>query len=489
MPITLKIVSYQRLTPGQQQSFSTDRERISIGRGSDNDLTLPDPQRFMSGTHCWIERRDGRWHLTDTSTNGVFVNGSSERIGKGDSVPLNDGDRIKLGDYELEVETRSAPAVAAHEDDDEDYFAAPAPPAQPSPFQAERKEVNTPLSQMDSSLLGDSVSIDQLYGLDEPEEEEAPPSLAGRESRGSPMGHHFSAPEVAPTPDASLPDKYAVNPDAIPENWDEETGMIRRAGAPAAKVELNSPQDVEIHIPEDWDEETGVAQPTPRPARPARPRPAESPPAGQPRPSPAPSIRADSVLAAFLTGAGIDPARLQVEDQATFFHDLGELLRTMTTGIMQAMASRGQVKSEFRIEQTMIGPTENNPLKFSVSAEEALLRLVKHSDGAYLAGADAAREAIDDINAHQMAVMAGTEAALQGILKRFRPAALEERIGGSGLGKVLPMVNKAKYWEFFKALYEEVSEAADDDFHQYFGGEFSRAYEQQLDRLRKSRKE
>ena len=182
--------------------------------------------------------------------------------------------------------------------------------------------------------------------------------------------------------------------------------------------------------------------------------------------------------------------QLQVGDEEEFFHDLGVLLFTMTEGLMQAIASRSQVKSEFRLEQTMIAPTENNPFKFSVSAQEAMTRLLNPTDSAFLSGRAAAAEAIDDINAHQMAVMAGTEAALKSILHRFRPATLESRFGGPSIvDKALPFLKKARYWEFYKILYDEVSEAADDDFQQYFGNEFSNAYEKQLDRLKLSRKE
>lgn len=485
MPITLKIVSYQRLTPGQNEFFRTDSNKISVGRSTENDLTLPDPQRFMSGTHCWIENRGGTWQLTDTSTNGVFMNGSDQRVPKGETVTLNDGDRIRLGDYELEFTAAdAASSEGPFEDDDEDYFATPASSERERDTREESKAVNTPLSQMDSSLLGESVSIDELYGLQgEEEEEQEPPSLAGREARGSPMGHHFRAPEIEQPSGGDLPDKYRVDPDAIPEDWDEETGMLKSPAKPSAKQAAESPPGEAVEIPEDWDEETGVAA-TPEPPEQKEARQAQKPQA------PARRIEADSAIAAFVAGAGLDPSQMKVEDEAAFFHDLGALLRTMTTGIMQAIASRSQVKSEFRLEQTMIAPTENNPLKFSVSPDEALLRLVQHSDSAYLAGAEAACQAIDDINAHQMAVLAGTEAALRSILRRFRPANLEARLGGgSALGKLIPLLRKAKYWEFYKALYDEISEAADDDFQQFFGSEFSRAYEQQLEHLRKTRKE
>ena len=107
MSITLKIVSYQRLTPGQQESFESDLDKFSIGRSPGNHWPLPDPQRFMSGTHCWVENRNGTWMLTDSSTNGVFINGSDQRVTKGDSVELNEGDHIRLGDYELQVNLQS----------------------------------------------------------------------------------------------------------------------------------------------------------------------------------------------------------------------------------------------------------------------------------------------------------------------------------------------------------------------------------------------
>jgi type VI secretion system protein len=103
MSVTFKIISYQRLTPGQQETFRTDLEKFSIGRSPENHWALPDPQRFMSGTHCWIENRGGTWFVVDTSTNGVFINGSDQRVPKNGSVALKTGDQIRIGDYELEL--------------------------------------------------------------------------------------------------------------------------------------------------------------------------------------------------------------------------------------------------------------------------------------------------------------------------------------------------------------------------------------------------
>ena len=513
MSITLKIVSYQRLTPGQQESFQSDIDKFSIGRNPDNHWPLPDPQRFMSGTHCWVENRNGTWVLTDTSTNGVFINGSDQRVTRGDSVELKNGDNIRLGDYELQVNLEadsraSAPVAAGFSpsidmdpfQDDLDEFdglddvddSLAKPPQQPPAGQFGQKDPNTPISQMDSNLLGPSVSIDSLYQFDDEEEvPEVPKKLSDRGNQGSPLEQHFSAPRVAQPPPGpaqstydSPENKYAADFDDLPDDWDEETGLIKTPSIPQ-----QAPPPAPSQPAPPFSAQEPVAAQAPPPA-PVRVDPPSAPAAGYAARQTAVSSGTGAELAAFAEGAGLDLSKLSVDDQEEFFRDLGALLKTMTQGLMQALTSRNQVRSEFRLEQTMIGPRENNPLKFSISAEEAIMRLVSRSDKAYQSGVEAAAEAVDDINAHQLAVMAGTEAALKSILRRFSPKKLEVKFGNdSSLRKAVPMLKKARYWDFYKVLFDEISEAVDDDFQQLFGTEFSTAYEEQLDRLKSSRKE
>jgi len=508
MSVTLKIISYQRLTPGQQETFQTDLEKFSIGRSPENHWALPDPQRFMSGTHCWIENRGGTWYVVDTSTNGVFINGSDQRVPKNDSVALKVGDQIRIGDYELELAQQGGSGQAASSsslpdpfaDDDDDFFsqADTSISEAPQSGRQELKDVNTPLSQMDSSLLGSSVSIDDLYQLDEEESPEPPPSLSSRGDSGSVLDDHFSSPHVHESrpPDATPPqadddllNKYAVPLDEIPDNWDDDFDEEEVAEDEPQREPPQARQEPAARpsTPEPAQAAPPSAEPAPPAAEPAPPSPVPAPPAQQAPASATRSLNAESAIAAFAAGAELDLDLLQVPDEEAFFRDLGGLLKTMTQGLMQAIASRGQVKSEFRLEQTMIAPTENNPFKFSVSPKEAMMRLINRTDGAYLSGIKAAAEAIDDINAHQLAVMAGTEAALKSILHRFDPEKLETRFSKDS--KSMSVLKKARYWDFYKVLYTEISEAVDDDFQQLFGAEFSNAYEQQLDRLKLSRKE
>jgi exopolysaccharide/PEP-CTERM locus tyrosine autokinase len=74
-----------------------------IGRSADCYWVLPDPKSFVSGHHCTILSGDGAFWLRDTSRNGVFLNGSQERVGFGHKIKLNDGDRLALGEYRIYV--------------------------------------------------------------------------------------------------------------------------------------------------------------------------------------------------------------------------------------------------------------------------------------------------------------------------------------------------------------------------------------------------
>ncbi len=549
MPISLRISSYQRLTPGQQERFWSDAGAFTIGRGKDNDWVMPDPQRFLSGVHCRVERKGDDYYLTDLSTNGTFVNGSDTRMERNGSVQINDHDKFRIGDYEFVVELGDstvevredveepltegftafdqpvAPAADPFADDDgEDPFAEPKPaPPAPAFDDPDEREINTPLSQLDHNALDRGVNIDSILNLDDTGGKRSPPPAeSGFEVINEPIRE--ARPVSQPSAGSGL---------EIPDDWDEATGMMR--SPLAEKKEEDTDED--FGFSDDWgdtgtfsadiDEPFGSddalesdpapeppapppsapepePEPTPAPAPPppapeppraavepeptppAKPAPAAKP-AREPTPAPKrPTPGADSPLAAFARGARVDAAGLNVDDPDAFFEFLGRVNRAFTEGIMRALSGRASVKNEFRLDQTMIRPSENNPLKFSPMPDDALVRMLRQNDDhAYLQGESAVKEAFEDINAHQIAVMAGMEAALQGLLRRFSPETLEKKlVSSSVLDNILPGAKKARYWDIFNSMYAEIANEAEDDFQQLFGSEFIRAYEAQMSRLK-----
>ena len=103
MALKLTIIDDQRGQPGRGGSIVFGVGGGGIGRAHDNDWVLPDPQRYLSAHHARVQFRDGTYYLLDTSTNGVYINDGSAPLGRRNAYALRDGDRLRLGDYQLSV--------------------------------------------------------------------------------------------------------------------------------------------------------------------------------------------------------------------------------------------------------------------------------------------------------------------------------------------------------------------------------------------------
>lgn len=169
-----------------------------------------------------------------------------------------------------------------------------------------------------------------------------------------------------------------------------------------------------------------------------------------------------------------------------FMKLLGQLVHESTSGTVDLLVARAALKREIRAEVTMIVAKENNPLKFSPSVDVALNHLLSPPARGFMPPAQAMRDAYDDLRAHQFAFVAGMRAALEGVLKRFDPGVLEGKLTQkSVLSTLLPASRKAKMWDVFTELYGQISAEASDDFHELFGKEFLRAYEEHIDQLQR----
>jgi predicted component of type VI protein secretion system len=68
--------------------------------------------------------------------------------------------------------------------------------------------------------------------------------------------------------------------------------------------------------------------------------------------------------------------------------------------------------------------------------------------------------------------------------------AIEKRLAvPTVMDKVLLTNRKAKLWDRMVESYQQVAHEADDDFQRIFGEQFARAYEEQVARMRQSRKQ
>lgn len=104
MPLRLRVTSHQRGKLGDARIKEFAGCGGTIGRAADNDWILPDEKRFISGRHALIDYQGGAYYLVDTSRNGVYINGADTAVGRGHPQRLFDGDRLRMGEYEITVQ-------------------------------------------------------------------------------------------------------------------------------------------------------------------------------------------------------------------------------------------------------------------------------------------------------------------------------------------------------------------------------------------------
>lgn len=229
-------------------------------------------------------------------------------------------------------------------------------------------------------------------------------------------------------------------------------------------------------IPDDWDVDLPGAS---RPGT-ASPRLDVAPPPASGH-SPAVATGTDAELAsAFLRGAGLSQTTLPHPEKT--LERIGAALRATVSGLRQTLMARASIKDEFRIVQTMIRPTGNNPLKFSLDDDDALATLLGTGRRGGMPVDDAIAEAFDDLRMHELATVSAMQEAVRILLAQFEPASIERKSAGNGL-QIHPAQGKAKAWDAFVQLHKGVTQALSDDFDSVFGKAFARAYEQAVDKL------
>ena len=489
MTVTLKFQSSGTI-PGDAAPVPMRGPSLTVGRGDSNDLVLPDPDQLLSRNHCVIEDHNGNVVVVDLSSNGTFLNYSKIPLGR-TPTPLNNGDVLSIGNYEMVVEIRSDLADVG------DMIAAPAAQAAASHGIAENAP--DPLKLLDDVDPGGGDFLDDLLGTSAPTgpsqlnpvdpiddllppmgEDEDPFFLKpadGREGEGASLPSHNASAQDAFTAPAAQPSV------AIPDDWDDDfLSGIGDVSTPTP-TPTPTPTSTEVPFAEPFDEEV-VTAPPPPPAAPVPPVVVEPVESDEDQASPVGDDEQVAAIDAFLRGLGAEDLKLDADEQQNALARMGRVMRTLVVGLREILMTRRSIKSEFRIEQTMLSVGGNNPLKFSITPEQAIEAMVRPATKGYLSPETAAEQALNDIKAHEVAMMTGMEAALKGVLARLDPKVLETQIQDKGGIGGLLKGKKARYWDVYEQLYSEISDQAENDFHDLFSREFSRAYKQQLDRLK-----
>ena len=179
MPLTLKIVSEHAELVGEDFERVFYEDGATIGRSLQNDWILPDPDRFISGRHATLDFRGGIYYLADTSSNGVYINDEYEPIGRGNVRRLFNGDRLRMGDFQFEVNIDAGESLVVPLDEVDGDAVDP-----DIEQKVDEISLRTGVQLLDEDeIRGDDVFESALFGKDDesvdidPETEPPPPGL------------------------------------------------------------------------------------------------------------------------------------------------------------------------------------------------------------------------------------------------------------------------------------------------------------------------
>jgi type VI secretion system protein len=459
MALKLRVISDQYRALGKRSSRLFGVTGGRIGRAQDNDWILPDPDRYISSHHAKVEFRAGHWILEDTSTNGVFINGSDVPASVDGVYSLKDGDRLRLGDYEILVSI-----------DERNDFPSDASGQMPAPMRAaaSRRGSSKPVEDLGEELdLTDLLSDAAIKSVETPKPASAPVTNSSSFDLNKALGIDLQ------------PTRPGIQTNTSP-------GRPARSGFASL---LDAPDEGEQRTvthgrkPDDWQMQT---QPYDRKSLQALTNPGSM---ARPVEKPAPQAeragrRATDNLAepangveAFCRGAGIDLGSLPLESQNALLQLAGQMTREVVLGLMDVLKGRADQKSRLRLNQTAIQAADNNPLKFSASVDEALHKLLEPHNSRYLGPVEAIRDSFADLRTHQIALASAVQAAIDEVMNRIEPGELQEKFDrGLKRGALLGAANKMKYWDLYAEFYHVLNQRNEQNLPTLFAEELARTY-------------
>ena len=462
MGLYLKVLRFGEEVLVNDLSVIIDMAGGTIGRAQGNDLVLPDTEEpsSISRIHVKIESEGGKFFVIDCSSNGTTLlepvleedeGGFNEIFLHGEKKEIRVDGYIVIGDFEI---------LAQYHEPSEQYFPSqglhtPVSSSIEKNLPTERHVANVGQgSSKPTPVLQSSISIP-----------EAKKELAVDE-----------IPEIFNIDDF-------INEGTIPLEKDSEESLLAGLQNPEGDKEEAYKQSVisidvmSQPVPLVIDEDsTNGNFPLPK--------------NDENRDTPQEAYKAHSIeirrqvvvesnnKSIFFESLGVNIERLPKDEKELdqLMSDTGKMLRFLLESNMALLKARADIKREISSSMTIVQKEENNPLKLCQSVDEALSQLFFEKKPGFLSGPDAVNESCHDLQTHQMAMMSGIQSALNGAVRLFDPVVVENN---SDTGRF----NKgAKYWDYYVSQYKTISDSARADF---FGADFSAAYEQQVRAMKK----
>lgn len=442
------------------------QQPLVLGRKASSDVVLPDPDRLVSSAHALIEPTGAGYQLVDTSVNGILLN--QEKLPSNTPTPLVSGDVIQIMRYELTVEVDSAVQGSANLD--VGSANAPAGPIAQDPLALLDAELTS--SGINTGNINTEDISELLAGgiLDDAADEGAaePASAVDSLHQGSDLESLFIAPQ--PELDPALIEPASDDGQGL--DWWQDEAPVDSAKSHANPSAPLSPPSLAMD---------GATFDTPPLG--FKPEPEVMPELANPQPSPPPSVAdrgqasnpldgpAAVGLDALLAGLGLPPGTQLTDSQ---LGQLGEVVRLLLQGVITSVRTRAEVKNQLRMVRTVLQANDNNPLKVAVDVPDALELLFLRPRSGFLDAVTATKATMDDLSAHELAMLAGFRQATRDLRGKISPNEIEESFDSA----LLSVVGKHRFWDRYVELYERF--CREDD---YLDETFASAYDEMIRQL------
>ena len=417
MPLILDLMNAEGQSSAQKSSVTFRNAGGTIGRADSATWMLTDRSRHISGVHAEISYEEGVYYLTDRSTNGIYDVAKNARLQKNEDYPIAHGDRFRMGSFVFKARVLQ----------DADHF--------------------------EHQIMGEPSSVSALIPDDEFLDTDPLAML--------------NAPEI-PSEDFELgefsvrrDDNFALNESF--DDLDEPFLSPTLASVPLAQEEQAMLAALDI------------SNPIPVRPVPLKPEKTGSPVAGSPASAHAPDS-AQRVLQVLGSAMDFDFGKLTQDELDSVLQNLGVLTKHAVQGLQQVLRTRADIKNKLRLGSTMVQESGNNPLKLSGNYTQTLNCMLLGQIG-YLSGPQAVRQALKDIQAHQVSSFAASRTILDSVFEQFSPTQLVYRFETAG--KPGKWGSKdAYYWQQYQLHHQKMS--GDQEWRQsQFIKDYARVYEEQ----------
>jgi type VI secretion system protein len=178
-----------------------------------------------------------------------------------------------------------------------------------------------------------------------------------------------------------------------------------------------------------------------------------------------PAVNVHNAMQAFCRGAGIDPARLPMENEAQSLRLVGRLLREAIIGLKEVLRAQQAFRDRYRVNEDK---PEHTPV--DVATDEYLLELLAGHENHQFDAVMRLRECFTQASGHDAAVDPALRSALEQFMAHLSPSRMESGNGSSA----------DTGWTRYKEIYSNLLQNTGDEVPHLFVEAIAQSYAEAL---------